>query len=156
MPIFGLDTSIENLGEQIQEILGSKQYLFQFSPISIIEIKWQIIKLEKKTSNLNAMEVHFSHALSSLRDDTRFYSVDFLDANINDISHELRKIGHKDYFDTVIASSALWNADLFITEDEPLVKIVQSFLSDHQINGVNPTIQLERWSSFYANYSVPS
>ena len=132
MPFFGLETSIENLNNQFIEILKQEKYKFLFSPIAIIEIKWQLFKLVKSGYDEELLETSFSQALSSLEIDKRFSVVNFIDSKINDIAYELRKIGHNDYFDTIIASSAIWNASIFVTEDKQLKGRIQALFKNKQ------------------------
>ena len=120
LPIFNLETSIPNLENELMKLLETNDYLFSFSSVSIIEIKWIIIQLEKKGENRDELEKQFSESVGALRNDNRFKEITILDPLINDVSYELTKLGHKDYFDTVIASSALWQADLFLTVDKEL------------------------------------
>lgn len=152
MPLFGFGTSIQDLDAQFREGLVSNRFLFLFSPVSIIEIKWQVIKLSRKNANTDAVEHRFSRTLSSLKDDARFSPVNFLDANINDISFELRKLGHSDYFDIIIASSALWEASIFVTEDDPLKYITQTYLAQKNAIAEPHEIEISNWNSFYTNY----
>ncbi len=97
------------------------------------------------------MEKNFSIALSSLKNDSRYECVDFLNADINDLSFELRKRGHNDYFDTIIASSALWEAEIFITEDNPLKKVSQEYKGSKQSPEINK-IEILNWEAFRSKF----
>ncbi len=72
--------------------------------------------------DIDVLEKKIYLALSSLKNDSRYECVIFLSADINDLSFKLRKMGHNDYFDILIASSARWEAEIFITEDDSLKK----------------------------------
>ena len=76
-----------------------------------------------------------------------FIVIDFLDARINDLSFELRKLGHNDYFDTIIASSALWESKKFVTEDEPLKLVIQDYFNIYKESHVN-MVELLSWEEF--------
>ncbi len=151
MPLFGLKTSVQDLNEQFLEILGKDRFTFLYSSVSMIEIKWQVIHLGKKNYDLDLLEKQFSLALSSLKNDSRYECIDFLNADINDLSYELRKMGHNDYFDTIIASSALWEAELFITEDDPLKKVSQDYMGRKQSPDINK-IEILNWEAFHVKY----
>lgn len=149
MPLFGLDTSIKNLKPQFLELLEKNRYLFHYSPVSIIEIKWQIINLSTSRQKAEKFETQFSQALTALKADKRFVVVDFLEARINDFSFELRKLGHTDYFDTVIAGSAVWETKKFVTEDEPLKQVIQQYFQTTVNSGLNE-IEIISWDEFYS------
>lgn len=150
MPLFGLESLIEGLNNQILEILQLDQVVFNYSPVSIIEIKWQVIKLSKSGIDEEVLEKKFSQALTSLKEDKRYNAIDILDAKINDLSFELRKLGHDDYFDTIIASSALWESKKFVTEDEPLKLIIQEYFNTYKETHVD-MIELLSWEEFYSS-----
>ncbi len=151
MPLFGLKTSVKSLNEQFLEILSKDRFTFLYSAVSIIEIKWQVIHLGKMDYDIDVLEKKFSLALSSLKNDSRYECVDFLNADINDLSFELRKRGHNDYFDTIIASSSLWEAEFFITEDEPLKKMSQEYMGSKQSPDINK-IEILNWEAFHIKF----
>ncbi len=45
------------------------------------------------------------------------------DTEITRISDTLRNNGHQDYFDTLIAATALWSCDGIVTEDMNKVRV---------------------------------
>ena len=113
--------------------------------ISIVELKWIIIKLAKNGKDKNILEKQFSESLASLKFDSRFTEASFIDPIINDISYELTKLGHNDYFDTVIAANALWSADILLSEDGPLKAFIGSLLKSTTVQDLKP-IQLLSWN----------
>jgi len=148
MPLFGLEPSIAHLREQFLELLTQDRFVFNYSPVSIIEIKWQVMRLIGSGYNGDLLEQKFSQALTSLKEDDRYNIVDFLDARINDVSYELRKLGHSDYFDTIIASSALWESDKLITEDNPLKLIIQEYFDKNKDSHFEK-IEILTWEEYY-------
>ncbi|MHA1847288.1 MAG: hypothetical protein ACTSXU_06560 [Promethearchaeota archaeon] len=149
MPFFGLDVSIDKLYEQLSQVIRNANYHFLYSPVSIIEIKWQVIKLGRSGCDIDELELRFSQAITSLKSNSQWELVDFVDASINDLSFELRKLGHDDYFDTIIASTALWKADLLVTEDGPLKKVIQSYFTKIGNQGDVKPIGLHDWKGFF-------
>lgn len=147
MPLFGLDPLITDLQTQILDTLRSGQTIFNYSPVSIIEIKWQVVKLIKEGHDGELLEKKFSQALISLKEDDRYNLIGFLEARINDLSFELRKLGHTDYFDTVIASSALWESQKFLTEDEPLKLVIQEYFNRNS-NTPLKIVEILTWEEF--------
>jgi len=147
MPFFGLDTTIKDLEKQLNETLEIQGLTYFFSPVSIIEIKWQIIKLEKSGINRDQFEEAFSNAVAMLKFDNMFRSVNLEEPTINDISYELQKLEHNDYFDTVIGASAMLTSDTFITQDEKLTKKMKLLWQNQ--TGVYPEIKIITWKKFY-------
>lgn len=145
MPIFNLETSIDDLNVHFKDLLASPSYRFSYSTISIVELKWIMINLSKKGKDRDILEKQFSESLASLKFDSRFIETSFMDPIINDISYELTKLGHNDYFDTVIASNALWLADIFLTEDEPLKTKIESLIKAKTVQDLKP-IQILSWN----------
>ena len=148
MPIFSVSNGIDQFEVQFQEILGLNSCTFLYSPVSIIEIKWLIIKLGKSGQDIDELERAYSRALTSIKNSDEFTLIDFVDATINDISFDLRKRGHTDVLDAIIAASALWNADIFVTEDDPLKKVMESYTRD--VKGLQDIAPIEvlNWASF--------
>ncbi len=148
MPLFGLSNDIPGFGDQFLAVLTKGSLTFLYSPVSMIEIKWQVLKLEKTSPVIDKYERFFSRGLTSMKNDPRFQVVDFIDASINDVSVELRKLGHNDYFDTIIASSALWHAEVLVTEDDPLKKTLHAFMRDRASDLDVGKIAVQDWSEF--------
>lgn len=148
MPLFGLEPSVSNLKREFLEVLEANDFTFSFSVVSIIEIKWLVIKLIRLGTDVEKLEKNFSQALISLKEDERYESIDLIDSKINDLSFEFRKLGHEDYFDTIIASSALWESEIFITEDNPLKEVIKQYFEKN----TNPPVKLIKllsWQEFF-------
>jgi hypothetical protein len=152
MPLFGLSNDLPGFDEQFLALLKKESITFLYSPVSIIEIKWQVIKLGKTSPMVDTHERLFSRGLTSMKNDPRFQVIDFIDASINDVSVELQKLGQNDYFDTIIASSALWYAEVLITEDDPLKKILHAFMRDRANDLDVGKIAVQDWSDFYTSH----
>lgn len=150
MPIFNLETSVPNLDTEFLKLLSETNYLFSYSTVSIIEIKWIIIQLAKKGEIIEELEKQFSESLGALRNNNRFKEITMIDPLLNDVSYVLTKLGHKDYFDTVIASSALWEADMFITQDKELVKRLNLLIRKKLFSMLSPILLLN-WNQFKNN-----
>lgn len=145
MPLFGIEPSIPNLKREFLEVLKANDFKFSFSVVSIIEIKWQVMKLIRLGTDAEKLEKKFSQALISLKEDERYQSIELIDSKINDLSFEFRKLGHKDYFDTVIASSALWETEILITEDNSLKEVIKDYFEKNR----NPPVKLIKLLSWY-------
>lgn len=154
MPLFGFDVSVKNLKRQLLQAMSEDRFIFMYSPVSLIEIQWQVIKLGRTGHDVDELEKRFSRAITSLKNATRWKAIDFVDAKINDLAFDLRRTGHQDYFDTVIASSALWHADLLVTEDEPLKLAIQAHLSTKGDQGDVKPVALHDWHGFSKTFAL--
>lgn len=150
MPLFGLETSINNLSKQFKTIIEDSSLRFMYSPISFIEIKWQIIKLGRQGKDRDKLEELFSNTLGTLKYEDVFISVNLDNPTINSISYELQKMGHSDYFDTVIGASAMITSDILLTEDGKLSKRI--FKLSERNPAIYPAIEINSWRIFYNNF----
>ncbi len=147
MPLFKLETEIPNLKEELGTILSSGKVKFYFSPVSIIEIKWQLIKAGRSNvSEQKTLELAFSKALDSIKRESKKYEkISYIDSQINDISYQLMSLGHKDYFDAIIGATAIRDALTLISLDEDLKKVMKIFLSKSLLY---KDIEILNWSEF--------
>ncbi len=60
-------------------------------------------------------------------------------------------MGHNDYFDILIASSARWEAEIFITEDDSLKKVSQDYMGRKQSPDIKK-IEILNWEAFHTKY----
>ena len=148
MPLFQLDITIEGFEEEFHEIFQSGRFYFLFSPVSILEIKWQIIKLSKSGHSIDELEKASSRALRTIQKTEQFKLVNFVDEAINSVSFELRKQGHNDLFDTIILGSALSTAAIFVTEDEPLRKVLKKYEQLTVNSEKRARLETHDWRSF--------
>lgn len=68
---------------------------------------------------------------------------------INDISYEIQKLGHPDYFDSVIAASSIYSSDVLLTQDQLLKENIRK-LNEYQPD-FYPKIDVQNWNAFYRN-----
>ncbi|HME54180.1 MAG TPA: hypothetical protein VKM55_18285 [Candidatus Lokiarchaeia archaeon] len=152
MPIFSVSNNLNQFDNQFQDVLDLNTCIFLYSPVSIIEIKWLIIKRGKSGQDIDELERAFSRALTSLKNSDEFNLIDFVDARINDVSFDLRKRGHDDVFDTIIAASALWTSEIFVTQDEPLRKAMELYARDMQGQQDVVPVEILDWPAFYKKW----
>ena len=119
LPIFRIEPNIKGYKDGIDLILNDKENGYYYSSLSLIEIKWKFIKLEK-TKVKTDMQNNFNHFQNILLKDKRFELIHHANTNINMISDEIRNLGHKDYFDSLLGASSIWHCDIFVTEDTEL------------------------------------
>jgi hypothetical protein len=117
-----------------------------YSSISLIELKWLYIKLEKNIQSDQAiLQKEFNRFQNILLHDKRFLITHPYNSDINLISDSLRNQGHTDYFDTLIAGSALWYCDAFMTEDQILRNNINRIQEDYSIN---TNFEIYSWKEF--------
>ncbi len=123
-PLFRLESEIDIIEKEFPRILDDFSNTYFYSIVSLIEIKWQYIKLEKQNKDEQYIEVireNYTRYLDGFLKDDFFTEVAYPDVIINRISDTIRSEGHRDLFDTVITASAIWFGDYFITEDKWLL-----------------------------------
>ena len=138
MPLFGLEVSNDLKKEDFFNMISRKDFSFHYNIVSIIEIKWLIKKEARKDKELrDTLESIFSDVLRFLEyeDNIKVSSSD--QDIINEISYELERFGHQDYFDTLILASAILSSDILLSEDEAFKELVDK--------------QKERKSGFYSD-----
>jgi len=101
--ILFIRTNIKGYNNDIHIILDDSDNSYFYSDLSLIELKWQYIKLER-TDNQHDLQSKFSRIQNILLKDKRLNIVNHYNTDVNKIYDQIRNIGHSDYFDTVIAA----------------------------------------------------
>ena len=84
MPFFGLDISISNFNTTLTQLLNIQSITWNYSPVSVIEIKWLILKKIKQVPSLEEeLEERYATGCDMLNQDNRFQQVDLVDGRIN-------------------------------------------------------------------------
>jgi len=129
LPIFGIGIKIPNLKEKLLELEKNSQLLI--NSLSILEAKWKILKLAKKTPDIIDS---FQEGLLFIEKRKIFHIVNFHEYSIDVIATELNRF-HKDYIDCSILASAYIYADIFITEEkENMKKLIEKLPHEHTIH----------------------
>lgn len=148
MPLFGLETSTNRLKEDLLKYFSNKDYTFYYQMVSIIEIKWIIIKRARNDENLrDNLEIAFSDALRFLENTENIIAYPFDSDVINDISFELERYGHLDYFDNLILASAILSTDLLISEDDKFSKLLEKQKKSKSVF-YNSDLRVFTWDNF--------
>ena len=134
LPFYGLNIGIHNFENDFEEILLSSQRL-GISQISILEAKGKLSRILRNTKFIKNYELGFTTITKS----GRFEILDFVDSEIDRTSTKIYLFGHNDLFDCIIAATALKEAEVFVTEDAPLKKIM---------NKLFPEFQIMNWKEF--------
>lgn len=148
MPLFGLETSTNLLKEDLLKYFSNKDYTFYYQMVSIIEIKWIIIKRARNDEDLrDNLEIAFSDALRFLENTENIIAYPFDSDVINDISFELERYGHLDYFDNLILASAILSTDLLISEDDKFSKLLEKQKKSKSVF-YNSDLRVFTWDNF--------
>lgn len=148
MPLFGLETSTNLLKEDLLKYFSNKDYTFYYQMVSIIEIKWIIIKRARNDEDLrDNLEIAFSDAIRFLENTENIIAYPFDSDVINDISFELERYGHLDYFDNLILASAILSTDLLISEDDKFSKLLEKQKKSKSVF-YNSDLRVFTWDNF--------
>ncbi len=148
MPLFRLENSVNLEIEEIIKLFAREDLRFQYQIASLIELKWISIKGGYNNDDLrDDLEKAFSNTLRYLEENEKIISISIDNDTINDVSYELQKYGHKDYFDTLILASAIIHSDILLTEDDAFTKLVDK---QRQLKSVfyNPNLKILKWDEF--------
>jgi len=118
MPLFGIETE-KFSASQLQILLGQRNLDLFYSPVSLVELKWIILKQIKKVNNIfkKTLLSRYNEALWYLLYGEYFYELPLIDPRINTLEGILRDLGLNDYFDRIIFAAALEYCDILLTED---------------------------------------
>ena len=152
MPIFSMDIGIPELDTRLATMLDEGKILLLYSPISIIEIKWEILRQEKDIDTLeklNGLQTNFQEGLKALGADKNTRELSLTDHATDGIVTILWKQGHKDYFDTVIGAQALLYSNYFLTLDKDLIRQIEVYYKTYAIDK-SDQIGMGNWKDFVA------
>ncbi len=147
MPIFSLDIGIPKIEKEIAALLDNNQITLLFSPVSLIEIKWEILRQIKRSDNVEEFHRNYQDGLRVLATDKNAIEVPLTDFAVDDITIALRNQGHKDYFDTVIGAKAILYANYLLTMDEGLIRQIKLYYNKNTIANENQ-ILMGNWKVF--------
>lgn len=126
----------------IRNLINRDDIQIQISEISYAELVAKSFKLNLMEKNLKMEDI--ISGLDSLRNDIRIHTISWYEnPKIFEITHALRAI-HSDFFDCIIYSSAILEADAIGTFDITLFKKIKNNKSIIKIiNEINP--EFEFW-----------
>lgn len=147
-----MDIGILELDTLIANLLDEERILLLYSPVSIIEIKWEILRQEKDRGTLeklNGLQRNFQEGLKALGADKNTRELSLTDHATDSIVTILRKQGHTDYFDTVIGAQALLYSNYFLTLDRDLIRQIKAYYKTYAIEK-SDQIGMGNWKDFLA------
>ncbi len=128
LPLFGIKIKLEDIEVRLPEIF--KKYKVIYSPLSIVEAKWIILKLIKKyPSKKDIFLKSFRNGLKILLVEENIYKTRLTTPEVEDIADLLLlKAEIKDYFDRMIYATAVSQESILMTEDMELKSLENSEL----------------------------
>ena len=125
LPFFEIETD-KFSKDDLQLLMNSSINLF-YNPISLVEIKWVLIRLSKRDkARFKKLKIIYSDAVDHLVYSDEIKQTLMLNGKISYLEDILLEAGVKDYFDRVIAATAKIFTGVLLTEDKELTKIVRS------------------------------
>ena len=95
--------------------------------ISLIEIKWVILKLTKKNKRaLTQLKETYNETLEYLTSTDEIKQTPLITPEISRLEDKLSGRGLNDYFDRMITATAKIYADIFLTEDKELIRQIKT------------------------------
>jgi hypothetical protein len=148
MPLFGIKTSNNITKDDLAELFSRENLEFHYQLVSIVEIKWLIIRAGKNDDKLrDKLERAFSDALRYLEDNKNIVGQPFDSDIINDISYELQRFGHQDYFDTLILAGAILSSDFLLSEDDAFSLLLEK-QKKMKSGFYNIDLKVQGWGDF--------
>jgi len=122
LPIFGVEVKTKI---KLVDILRSYIKIY-YNPISLVEIKWVLYRIVRRgLLPLDEARKSYREGLDVLFRDKRFRQTSLTSSSIEEIADKLEDLGLRDYFDRLIAATAIAGEYKLITEDKELIKILK-------------------------------
>ena len=123
LPLFGIDVEIDGLKENFPKVL--KRFEVYYSPISLIETKFIILRLLKE--GINLLE-DYRVGLDSILAEDLLKPTLLTNSEIEDVADKLLiDKGLKDYFDRMIYATAVVFKLALVTEDRKLTELASNY-----------------------------
>ena len=123
LPLFGIDVEIDGLKENFPKVL--KKFEVYYSPVSLIETKFIILRLLK--DGINLLE-DYRVGLDSILAEDLFKPTPLTNSEIEEVADRLLiDKGLKDYFDRMIYATAVVFKLALVTEDRKLTEIASNY-----------------------------
>lgn len=135
LPILGVGLTIKNFNEEMENLL-KRSFSIQISPLSLVEAKWITIRLYKRDPTLKAsLRKKYSVGVDILLKSEKIRLTNLTSKEVEEEANKLEDLGVTDYFDRMIAATAIKTNATLITEDNSLQEVVKK----------NYTIETMNW-----------
>ncbi|MFQ6124577.1 MAG: PIN domain-containing protein [Candidatus Heimdallarchaeota archaeon] len=127
LPVFGVNVGLKNFEKLFPTLLNTSHILY--TPISIVEAKWVVHQLARKTvaqkEKKNILET-YRRGLRSLFGDGRLTQTVLTKPEIEEIADQLLvEANIPNYFDRTIYATAVYYNVVLLTEDQELLNITK-------------------------------
>jgi len=125
LPFFEIET--DRFSKKDLELLLESDIELFYNPVSLIEIKWVLIRITKRDKRkLKRLREIYSESIDYLLYNEEIKPTILLNGRISQLEDILYDAGIKDYFDRIITATAKVFTGKLLTEDEDLAKILKS------------------------------
>ncbi len=124
LPLVGIDIGLKHYSEIFPKL--HYYYELYYTPLSIIEAKWIVIKTIKRLKDKSLKQrllKEYRNGVDLLQASNYYKSTVITNGLIEEIADELLDKGIKDYFDRMIYATAAYYNAVLLTEDEALRKL---------------------------------
>ncbi len=152
MPLFRLDPSNGFGITDFKSLLEMDTIQIFVHSVSIVELKWLIIRKGRNNEGLrDKLETAFSEALRFIETSNKISVIGIEMDILNDVTYELEKYGHNDYFDNLILAGAILHADLLLTEDGSFREMITMQRERNSIFN-NSNLTIHNWISYKTEF----
>ena len=125
LPLFEIE--VDKFSKKDLELLLESNIELFYNPISLIEIKWVLIKIAKQDKKkLEHLREIYNESVDHLLYSGEIKPTILLDGKISHLEDILYDAGIKDYFDRVIVATAKVLTGKLLTEDKNLTKLLKN------------------------------
>ncbi len=128
LPIFGISVNLKNFEKHFPKLLTTSDVLY--TPVSIVEAKWVILRLTKKTHESNERKKILNAYRIGLRilfGDGRLTQTYLTNPDIEEIADQLLiDVNISDFFDRIIHATVIHYDTVLLTEDQELLYIIKN------------------------------
>ncbi|RLG78756.1 MAG: hypothetical protein DRO40_13555 [Thermoprotei archaeon] len=126
LPILGVKVELKDYTKYFPQVYSF--YETYYSPVSLIEAKWIIIKIIKNLKNIEYRQkllYEYRSGLNLLINDNKLRQSTLTNSLIEELADQLWEFGIKDYFDRMIYATASYYRAILVTEDKQLHRIYE-------------------------------
>jgi len=125
LPLFKIEISGFS-SEDLEALLNSGIDLY-YNPVSLIEVKWVILRLTKrKGSKLKELRSIYSETIEYLLTSDEIKRTIMINGEISRLEDELYDMGLRDFFDRIIVATAKVFTGNLLTEDKEIIEALKN------------------------------
>lgn len=130
--------SVKN--KDLLTLIESDEYEVQISDISLFELSAKANKYVRK----NVIEISdLTDGINTIVNEDRIHRIPYHYSEIQLLAHKMGNL-HLDFIDCLILATANYHSDIFLTLDEPLIKLIENNRKELDID----KLQIIGWQDF--------